>query len=174
LNLKLLQRAARATLLLTSIAIVGGCGGGSGSATAPGQDPRTVTVPLVATPPASITVLEGEPVTFSVALNGPADFGCQWFRGGAAIVGATTLTYTIPSTVFGDDGAQFSVVCGGSTGSVAPPAATLAVTAVVPRITTQPKSVAVADGQPVTFSVRGGSTNLHTAISGNSAFRKRA
>lgn len=65
-------------------------------------------------PPTNTTVLEGDPVTFTVAAavtNAPAGvLEYQWLREGADIPGATGASYTLRTTSYaGDHNAQFHV-----------------------------------------------------------------
>jgi hypothetical protein len=117
--------------------------------------PATLTVnsaPLITTPPASQTVPVGQTATFSVVASGTGPLTYQWYKGGAAIAGATSTTYTTPATVIGDSGSLFTVTVTNSAGSVTSPSATLTVTG-APVITTPPASQTVSVGQTGTFSV---------------------
>jgi hypothetical protein len=69
--------------------------------------------------PASQTILENTPVTFSVTAQGssPAVLTYQWFRDGVAITGATGSSYTINSAQLADNGAKFSVKIANGNGS---------------------------------------------------------
>jgi len=81
----------------------------------------------ITTDPVSQAVSEGQTATFSVVATGSAPLSYQWRRGGAAIPGATTDSYTTPATVLADDGAVFDVVVTNAVGSVTSGAATLTV-----------------------------------------------
>ena len=111
--------------------------------------------PTITTPPASQTVTAGQTDTFNVASTGTAPLTYQWKKGGTAISGATSSTYTTPATTSADNGAQFAVVVSNTTGSVTSSAAILTVNAAVvaPSITTQPVNQSVVTGQTATFSV---------------------
>ena len=110
--------------------------------------------PWITTQPANQTVTAGQSATFSVVAAGPAPLNYQWNKNGTAISGATSSSYTTPTTIF-DNGAQFTVVISNAAGSVTSNAATLTVTAsaVAPTITAQPVNQAVTVGQAATFSV---------------------
>jgi Ig-like domain-containing protein/immunoglobulin I-set domain protein len=60
--------------------------------------------PLIVTQPANQTVTVGQTATFSVTATGAATLTYQWYKGGVAIGGATSSTYTTPATVSGDSG----------------------------------------------------------------------
>ncbi len=108
--------------------------------------------PSIATQPASRTVSAGQTASFSVAATGTAPLTYQWKKGGTAISGATSASYTTPATTSSDNGAQFTVAVTNSVGSVTSNAATLTVN-VPPTISAQPASHTVAVGQTATFSV---------------------
>ena len=68
--------------------------------------------------PASQTIFVGDPVTFTVSVDGTAPFTYQWLRGGAPISLATASSYTIASTTTGDNEALYSVIISNSFGAV--------------------------------------------------------
>src|ERR1700678_4267487 len=112
--------------------------------------------PLIITQPANQTVAVGQTATFSVTASGSATLTYQWFKGGVAISGATSSTYTTPTTVTGDSGSLFTVTVSNSPGTVTSNPATLTVTtaaATPPIITKQPASQTIAVGQTATFTV---------------------
>lgn len=79
-----------------------------------------ITDPAVSTitgHPSSLTVNEGQPATFSIAVSGVCYSSVQWFRDNAPITGANSLSYTIASATSADNNAQFraEVVDGGVT-----------------------------------------------------------
>lgn len=113
-----------------------------------------VIAPAIVTPPASITVTEGQTATFSVVASGTQP-SYQWTKNGNPIQGATTSTYTTPGTIAQDDGAQFAVVVSNSAGSVTSGVAILTVkpAIIAPAIVTAPVSITVNEGQTATFSV---------------------
>ncbi len=111
--------------------------------------------PSISSQPASYTASVGEPATFTVAATGAAPLSYQWQRGGVSITGATSSSYTLPSTTLSDNGAQFRVVVRNASGSVTSAVATLTVTSNKrPTITfTAPATGATyAGGQTITYS----------------------
>jgi len=110
--------------------------------------------PSISAQPASVTVTAGSSASFSVTATGTAPLAYQWQKGGVAISGATSSSYSISSTVAGDAG-SYTVVVSNSAGSVTSSAATLTVNAAAnpPSITTQPASVTVTAGASASFSV---------------------
>ena len=85
--------------------------------------------PSIATQPASLTITSGQTATFSVTASGTAPLAYQWQLNGSPIGGATSASYTTPSEVTSNSGAQFSVAVSNSAGSVTSSGATLTVNA---------------------------------------------
>jgi hypothetical protein len=138
--------------------------GGSGGLTAV-QDILTWTftsglAPSITTQPGNQTVTVGQTATFSVVATGTAPLSYQWQQntgtGFVAISGATSSSYTTPSTSSSNSGNTFNVIVTNSAGSVTSNAATLTVSSaspVPPSIATQPGNQTVGVGQTATFSV---------------------
>ncbi len=92
----------------------------------------TPIAPTIATQPANASVAAGAPATFSVAIaGGTLPLSYQWKRNGSTIAGATAASFTLASTVLGDNGATFSVDVINPAGTLASSAATLTVTTAV-------------------------------------------
>jgi hypothetical protein len=85
--------------------------------------------PSITAEPASRTVTAGQTATFTVGATGTAPLTYQWRKNGTAITGATSTTYTTPTTTVLDNAAQFTVVVRNSGGSVTSNAAILTVNA---------------------------------------------
>ena len=119
------------------------------------EAPPPPRAPAITTQPANQTVLAGAAATFSVAATGSSPLSYQWQKNGAAVDGATSASYTTPSTTMADNNSKFQVVVSNSVASVTSNAATLAVNPdpLPPNITTQPASVSVALGHTATFSI---------------------
>jgi regulation of enolase protein 1 (concanavalin A-like superfamily) len=66
----------------------------------------------ILTNPASITVNELAPATFSAVVAGFPTPTNQWYKNGLAISGATNLSYTLASAALADNGAAFRLVAG--------------------------------------------------------------
>ncbi len=66
----------------------------------------------------------GDAVSLTVAATGSGNLAYQWYKGGAAVPGATTATYTIQSLAAGHAG-RYRAVVTNSTGSLASAAAML-------------------------------------------------
>lgn len=111
--------------------------------------------PTISTQPTSQTVAVGQTATFSVAATGTAPMTYQWKKGGVAITGATSSTYTTPAETSTDNNAQFTVVVSNSAGNATSNAAILTVStaAVSPTISSQPSSKTITAGQTASFSV---------------------
>jgi hypothetical protein len=105
--------------------------------------------------PVSQSVTAGQTATFTVSASGGAPMSYQWNKGGIAIAGANSTSYTTPATTNSDNGASFSVTVSNPAGSVTSNAATLTVAPALapPSITSQPASQSVTAGQTATFTV---------------------
>jgi len=111
----------------------------------------TATPVSITSQPSSQTVNPSASVTFSVTATGDGTLTYQWNKGGVAIGGATSSSYTIPSVAASDAG-SYTVVVTGLRGPVTSNAATLTVNNPV-TISAQPASQTVNPGASVTFSV---------------------
>jgi hypothetical protein len=112
-----------------------GCSGGAPSAEPPASKPGAPVVAAAVAPditaqPQSATVTVGQAATFKVAATGTAPLIYQWNKGGVAISGATTASYTTPDTSLTDNGTTFGVTVMNSAGKVASTTADLTVKAV--------------------------------------------
>ncbi|MCX8520026.1 MAG: DUF1566 domain-containing protein [Rhodoferax sp.] len=151
-----------ATLLAYTLAVaLAACGGGGegidaaiASRISVRPVAQSIGALLITAQPTNQTVSEGDPAQFTVNTAGTDPLSYQWKKDGNDIAGATSSTYTIPSTAL-EDTAKFSVTVTSTDGMVTSNAATLTVTTVVvaPTITTQPTDLAVNAGQKATFSV---------------------
>ncbi|MGH9044342.1 MAG: G1 family glutamic endopeptidase [Acidimicrobiales bacterium] len=116
----------------------------SGSAT---TDAATLTVsaasgaaPTVTQQPSSVTVTAGSPASFSAGATGTPTPTVQWqdsTDGGStwnSVSGATSTTYSIPSTTVAQSGTQYQAVFSNAEGSATTDAATLTVSAASPPL----------------------------------------
>ena len=136
-----------------TVTVTNAAGSASSAAATLTVNPALV-APAIASQPQSVTVTPGSGVTFKVAATGTAPLSYQWQKGGAAIGGATSATYSIASAQAADAG-NYTVVVTNSVSSVTSNVATLTVNAVAvaPSITTSPQSATVTAGTAVTLSV---------------------
>ena len=130
-------------------------------------DVATVVAPTVTTQPQSVTVIEGQTATFTVAFAGTPAPTIQWQQmapGATTWIdrpGATGTTISVPNTTTLMNGYQFRAVGTNTQGSVTSSVATLTVGAQAPpavtSVTVSPSSVSVAQGgtQPFTATVLG-------------------
>ncbi len=111
--------------------------------------------------PVAQTVCAGSPVTLAVVTGGTAGVQFQWQKNGSPIAGATSSTYTIPSTVTTDAG-NYTVVLSSQCGSVPTLSSAIAVLTVnaPPAIGTQPLTQTICEHSPVTFSVAATGTGI--------------
>jgi Immunoglobulin domain/Calx-beta domain len=87
----------------------------------------TGTAPAITQQPASVTVTEGQPASFTVVASGTAPLSYQWTRNGQAISGATSATLQVPATVLGDSGSTYRATVTNTLGSATSNPATLTV-----------------------------------------------
>ena len=122
-------------------------------------DPASLTVdslPVVTTNPASETVNQGLPATFTAAGHGTPAPTVQWqvsTNGGTTftdIPGATSSTYTF-TTAAGDNGNQYQAAFTNGVGTVDSTPATLTLRT-LPVVTTQPASASVHERAVATFT----------------------
>ena len=114
--------------LCLALAVFGAAGCTSKNAS-PAPAPDLSSPPTIVTQPATQTVMVGQTVTFTVIVAGTAPMNYQWRRKGAAISGATTVSYTTPPVQAADNGAAFDVIVTNSVGSATSNAASLTVKA---------------------------------------------
>ena len=120
-------------LLVLLLAMVNfGCSGGVAATPTVNAAP---VAPSIRTQPASKTVTAGQTASFGVAATGTAPLSYQWNKNGTAISGATTSSYTTPTTTSSDNGALFTVMVSNRAGSVTSNAATLTLTSMGPGTT---------------------------------------
>ena len=112
----------------------------------------TLAPPLLTDEPADLTVVDGQPATFDGGALG-SELTYRWQRDGVDIAGATEPSFTLPAATLADDGATFRLVAENAAGSVTSRAATLRVTQAPPVIVTDPVDVAIAEGEPASFTV---------------------
>ncbi len=113
------------TLVVGVASGLSGCGGGGGgSSSSPPQAPQA---PLITAQPSDLTVIAGQPATFSVAANGDAPITYQWRRGGVNIDGATAASYTLALPQLADSGSVWSVMISNAAGNMTSAGATLTV-----------------------------------------------
>jgi hypothetical protein len=114
------------------------------------------TAPQVTTQPSDISVIEGQPASFTAAASGNPAPTIQWqvsTNGGTTftnIPGATNDTYTF-TTAAGDSGNQYQAVFTNSVGPTTTSPATLTLDT-LPVVTTDPTNASVIVGQSASFT----------------------
>ena len=117
-------------------------------------------LPEILANPASQTVCEGAPVTFSVNVGVTTNPTYQWLKNGSPISGATNPTYAIASVTTSDAG-NYSVTVNGICGSPVTSGNAVLTVNTSPVITVQPvASQALCEGVPASFSVTATGTAL--------------
>lgn len=160
---KLVRRdglALLATKFLTSFGLacmLAGCASLNPPGTGGNSKP---TLPSITAQPADQTVTAGQNATFSVVATGTAPLSYQWQKGGLAIAGANSASYTTGATATLDSGSKFDVIVSNGVGKVTSNSATLTVSSarVAPTISTQPANQTVTVGQTATFTVTAAGT----------------
>jgi hypothetical protein len=97
--------------------------------------------PSITTQPASQTLTAGQTATFTVIATGTAPLSYQWQKNGANISGATSSSYTTPSTTTADSGSAFDVVVSNSAGTVTTNTASLTVNPATYLLSASPMSL---------------------------------
>lgn len=92
-------------------------------------NPATVGA-MIVTPPTDVTVLEGQPASFTVVASGTAPIFYSWARNGVTIPGATASTFTLAAAQLADQGA-YTVTVGNAAGTITSTPAQLTVTPAV-------------------------------------------
>ena len=115
-------------------------------------------VPEITAQPASQTVEVGQSATFVVSAVSTTAVTYQWSKNGTPIIGATTNSYTTPTTTTADNGSIYTVTVSNAARSATSAPATLIVTGLssrptVPTLTSPPANQTVPAGQQATFSV---------------------
>ena len=99
----------------------------------------------ITTQPTGQTVTAGQTATFTVAATGTGTLSYQWKKGGTAISGAISTSYTTPATTASDNGAQFTVTVTNSADNVTSSAATLIVNNATFLLNASTKSLSFAN-----------------------------
>lgn len=110
--------------MICLILLPSGCG--SDSSGSGGGGGTQAIAPSITTQPADQTVNAGLAASFSVVASGTPPLSYQWQRGGTAISGAKTSSYSF-ATVAADNNATFSVTVTNDAGSITSRTATLTV-----------------------------------------------
>ena len=143
------------------VVVTGDCGSKTSAAVSLAvHTPITITAP----PATQIDACIGKSTSLSVTASG-SPLAYQWQKGGSAIAGATSRTYSIPSAVVGDAG-KYEVIVSNICGAVSSSAATLKVNAApaTPVIT--------ASGNVLTSSAASGNKWFYNGAAINGATAK--
>ena len=124
--------------------------------TAPAQI-GVVALPVITLQPVGGTFIVGKPMSLLTAATSTSSvpLSYQWRKDGAAILAATSPTYTIPSLAATDSGVYTCLVTNAAHGIVTTATTQGAAVTVngFPVITSQPSSLRVYEGRPATFAV---------------------
>jgi hypothetical protein len=119
-----------------------------------------VTVPpLITSQPTNLTVIQGQPASFSVTVNGQTPFTYQWQLNSNNISGATNRIYALIAATNSTDAGSYRVIVSNPQGTQISSNAILTVV-VPPAITQQPTNVIAVVGDNVSFSVTATGTPL--------------
>ncbi len=122
-----------------------------GSADSAAAAVQVVALPSILEQPGAVSVLVGQPFKLSVRTTVGAAQTFQWFKGTAAVAGATGAEYSVAAAQVADAG-SYSVKVTNSAGTVQSVTVAVAVN-VPPSITMQPVAVVVKQGLAATLSV---------------------
>ncbi len=92
--------------------------------TPPAPSPTPASSPSITAQPTDAHPITGAQATFSVTAAG-SNLTYQWKKGGVAISGATSATYTTPAVTYQDEGSVYSVVVTNSLGTATSASAAL-------------------------------------------------
>src|SRR4029077_14082942 len=73
--------------------------------------------PAITKQPTSVTVASGQKATFTASASGTQPLRYRWQRNNVNIAGATTPSYSTPTTTSADNGATFRVIVSNTAGS---------------------------------------------------------
>ena len=127
--------------------------------------------PSIGTQPQSQTVSVGGTATFSVVASGLQPLSYQWLRGGVAIPGATSASYSLPNVTMNDNQVGFRVRVTNSAGSALSNAGVLTVTSDQPpaaQITQPAAGNLYSAGQTINYA--GTATDPEQGVLPGSAF----
>jgi len=114
--------------------------------------------PLITDQPDNVSVMQGEPASFTVSAVGSTPLSYQWQKNTSNIPGATSATYTINSAVPADAG-NYRVVVSNVAGNVTSNVAVLTVTAVNAKpqvdLTTPAAGTLYVAGTAIPYSATG-------------------
>ncbi|MBI3217874.1 MAG: immunoglobulin domain-containing protein, partial [Bacteroidetes bacterium] len=107
------------------------------------------------------TVCAGASVTFTVNAGATTSPTYQWRFNTTPIAGATSSSYTIPTTTTGDAGSYDVVVSGVCTPSATSAASTLTINE-LPEVTLNPSNSTICENGSTSFTVNSGNTTVPT------------
>ena len=161
-NTVAISGATSTTLALTSVSATAAANysvtvtNAVGTATSGSATLTVLAPPAITSPPANVTVVQGNPASFSVTASGTAPLTFQWLKNGTFILGATASVLTLAAVTTNDAG-SYSVLVTNLVGSLASSSATLTVV-VPPGIVTPPVSASSIVGSNVSFTVTASGT----------------
>ncbi|HJW43321.1 MAG TPA: immunoglobulin domain-containing protein [Geothrix sp.] len=163
--MRFLNRASSVVSLLavlSALILSLACGGGGGG----GSTPTPPSPPAISAQPANQTVLEGATATFTATATGTGPLTYQWKKGGTAIAGATSASYTTPATVLADSGSSFTLTVSNAGGAVTSNAATLTVNPApaIASFTATPGAVTLGGSATLAFTFSGGTGSVDQGI----------
>jgi hypothetical protein len=112
--------------------------------------------PSIIVQPTGQSATAGLTATLTVTATGTGPLSYQWYKGGVAISGANSSSYTTPATATSDNGAVFTVAVWNTVGRVTSVPASLTVTlATLQSIAVTPANPSIAKGLTKQFTATG-------------------
>jgi lysophospholipase L1-like esterase len=116
--------------------------------------------PSISSPPAHLTVTEGQVASFTVTASGSNPLAYQWLKNGTNIPSATSNSYSFTTTL-ADSGMTFSCRVSNTAGTVSSTSANLSVKKIVlpPTIISNPSNLVLTVGDTASFVITATGSN---------------
>lgn len=123
------------------------------------RDASNDAAPVVVTPPASQSGVEGQAATLTVTASGPGPFTYQWRKDGGNLTGANAASLALTNLQLADAG-SYDVVVTNYVGSVTSAAAMLAINPIPVVTSLAPRRIVLTPGQDLNLAVTATGTSV--------------